>query len=142
MSEKFDNTCNQSWADASECHAYNSGICMNGIKCDGTPNYPPAPANTYAPEQIDEAKVYFTMQANLVKRDKHTPVPPYGLILLSALSTAEKNNADWQEYNAELLARAERAEAYAAKLEKAGDAMRFGKRCCAEAWDAARKEKP
>lgn len=73
----------------------------------------------------------------------------------AALSTTEKDNADWQEYNAELLARAERAEAYAVKLEKAGDGMREALETALhsmrlpeteaeeiDAWDSARKEKP
>lgn len=93
---------------------------------------------TYTQEQISEAVRECDRFA-----EKHydKEIAPYVEVLLYALFTAEKNNADWQEYNAELLARAKRAEAYAEKLEKAGDAMRFGKRCCAESWDAARRGK-
>lgn len=88
--------------------------------------------NDYTPEQIAEAKEYFRLQATLVKSDGCTPVPSHGLILTSALEAAEEER--------DALA------AYAAKLEKAGDAMRRSTwidfRATSFAWDAARKEKP
>lgn len=106
---------------------------------------------TYTQEQISEAVRECDRFA-----EKHydKEIAPYVEVLSYALFTAEKDNADWQEYNAELLARAERAEAYAEKLEKAGDKMRatyaycYSPKCqcsmCASIrkWDAARKEKP
>ena len=62
---------------------------------------------TYTKEQIDVLKMAVDYYSKRYGDNK----PANGLrAILSALSTAEKNNADWQEYNAELLHRAETAE--------------------------------
>lgn len=78
----------------------------------------------YTPEQIEEAKRVlkelcyitstFSQPHSLLGLKEYAP---YVAIILTALETAERENSEEQEYNAKLLHRTERAEAYAAKLE-------------------------
>lgn len=125
----------------------------------------------YTPEQIEQAMEPFRSQGILVRSDRHTPVPPHGLILISALEAAEKERDEllealnkgsgaidvgriFSDRNAQHN-RVETLTAYAAKLEKAGDALKeelfyllnrkgYPVDSVEEItnWDAARKEKP
>jgi len=122
--------------------------------------------NTYTLEQVEQAKEYFRLQASLVRSDGYTPVPPHGLILVSALEAANQERDEEQKAHdaiaslcfkagaetpdgtsigavKNLADKLNRLTAYISALEKAGDEMKNHCRSMLSipatcAWDAAR----